>query len=50
MALSRAREGLLLITSMEHVENTDWSENEGQLAAFIDAIAANGRVLKEGGN
>ena len=50
VALSRAREGLLLITSMEHVENTDWSENEGQLAAFIDAIAANGRVLKEGEN
>jgi len=48
VALSRAREGLLLITSMEHVANTDWSENEGQLAAFIDSIVQNGTVLKEG--
>jgi len=37
-----------LITSMEHVANTDWSENEGQLAAFIDSIVQNGTVLKEG--
>lgn len=48
VALSRAREGLLLITSLEHVENTDWSEHEGQLAAFIDAISKNGAIIKEG--
>lgn len=48
VALSRAREGLLLITSWNHVQNTDWSENEGQLSAFIEAIAKDGRVIREG--
>ena len=48
VALSRAREGLLLITSQHHIKNTDWSENEGQLAAFVETIAENGKIVMEG--
>jgi superfamily I DNA and/or RNA helicase len=48
VALSRAREGLLLITSQHHIKNTDWSENEGQLTAFVETIAENGKIIMEG--
>jgi hypothetical protein len=39
---------LLLITSQHHIKNTDWSENEGQLTAFVETIAENGKIIMEG--
>lgn len=46
VALSRAREGLLVVSSVGHIENTDWAENEGQLLAFVDSVKSHGKIIE----
>ena len=38
VALSRSREGLIVISSKKHIRETDWKEDEGQLDDFINII------------
>ena len=46
MALSRAREGLIVISSIIHIENTDWAQNEGQLSSFLESVRNHGKIIK----
>jgi len=46
VALSRAREGLLVISSIKHIEDTDWSENEGQLSKFVHFVRERGEIIQ----
>ena len=46
VALSRAREGLIVITSIDHIENTDWTEDEGQLSRFVKAVRNHGKIIQ----
>ncbi len=48
VALSRAREGLLVISSVEQIKNTDWSEGEGQLSKFVDSVIESGQIVTGG--
>lgn len=45
VALSRAREGLAVVTSVQHIDETDWTEEEGHLSLFIDAVRERGKVV-----
>ncbi len=45
VALSRAREGLAVVTSVQHIDETDWTEDEGHLSLFIDAVRERGKVV-----
>jgi len=45
VALSRAREGLVVISSIDHIENTDWAENEGQLSEFLESVRNQGKII-----
>lgn len=45
VALSRAREGLVVISSIDHIENTDWEGNEGQLSKFIAGVRNRGKII-----
>jgi hypothetical protein len=45
VALSRAREGLVVISSIDHIENTDWAENEGQLSEFLKSVRNQGKII-----
>ena len=45
VALSRAREGLAVITSVQHIVETDWADDEGHLSRFIDAVQERGKVV-----
>ena len=47
VALSRAREGLVVISSIDHIENTDWAENEGQLSEFLESVRNQGKIIQE---
>ena len=46
VALSRAREGLVVISSMDHIENTDWAESEGQLSRFLESVRNHGKIIQ----
>lgn len=48
VALSRSREGLLIISSKNHILNTDWNENEGQLVEFVNSIEQHGQIISGG--
>jgi hypothetical protein len=45
VALSRAREGLAVVTSIQHIDETDWADDEGHLSLFIDAVRERGKVV-----
>jgi superfamily I DNA and/or RNA helicase len=45
VALSRAREGLAVVTSVQHIVETDWADDEGHLTLFIDAVRKRGKVV-----
>ena len=45
VALSRAREGLAVVTSVQHIDETDWADDEGHLSLFIDAVRERGKVV-----
>ncbi len=45
VALSRAREGLVVISSIDHIENTDWAEDEGQLSQFLESVRNHGKII-----
>jgi superfamily I DNA and/or RNA helicase len=45
VALSRAREGLVVISSIDYIENTDWAEGEGQLSQFLEAVRNQGKII-----
>jgi len=45
VALSRAREGLVVISSIDHIENTDWAEDEGQLSRFLESVCNHGKII-----
>lgn len=45
VALSRAREGLVVISSIDHIENTDWAEDEGQLSRFLESVRNHGKII-----
>ena len=45
VALSRAREGLVVISSIDHIENTDWAEGEGQLSRFLESVRNHGKII-----
>ena len=45
VALSRAREGLVVISSIDHIENTDWAEGEGQLSRFLESVRNQGKII-----
>lgn len=45
VALSRAREGLAVVTSVQHIVETDWADDEGHLSLFIDAVRERGKVV-----
>lgn len=45
VALSRAREGIVVISSIEHIENTDWAEGEGQLSRFLESVRNQGKII-----
>ncbi len=45
VALSRAREGLIVISSINHIENTDWAQNEGQLSRFLESVRNHGKII-----
>ena len=45
VALSRAREGLVVISSIDHIENTDWAEDEGQLSEFLKSVRSWGKIV-----
>ena len=47
VALSRAREGLVVISSIDHIENTDWAEDEGQLSEFLESVRNQGKIIQE---
>lgn len=49
VALSRSREGLLVVSSMNHIKNTDWGANEGQLTRFVESVERKGKIIQEGG-
>ena len=46
VALSRAREGLVVISSIDHIVNTDWAEGEGQLSQFLEAVRKQGKLIQ----
>ena len=45
VALSRSREGLIVISSKKHIRETDWKEDEGQLDDFINIIEEKGKII-----
>ena len=45
VALSRSREGLIVISSKKHIRETDWKEDEGQLDDFISIIEEKGKII-----
>ena len=45
VALSRAREGLIVISSIDHIEKTDWADGEGQLSKFIESVRSKGKIF-----
>ena len=45
VAPSRAREGLVVISSIDHIENTDWAEDEGQLSQFLESVRNHGKII-----
>ena len=45
VALSRAREGLLVVSSIGHIKNTDWRENEGQILDFLESVQNHGKII-----
>ena len=47
VALSRAREGLVVISSIDQIDNTDWAEGEGQLSQFLESVRNQGKIIKE---
>lgn len=49
VALSRSREGILVISSLNHIKNTDWAANEGQLARFVESVERKGKIIQEEG-
>ena len=45
VALSRAREGLVVVSSIGHIKNTDWRENEGQILDFLESVQDHGKII-----
>jgi len=45
VALSRAREGIVVVSSINHIENTDWAEGEGQLSRFLESVRNQGKII-----
>jgi superfamily I DNA and/or RNA helicase len=45
VALSRAREGLVVVSSIDHIKNTDWRENEGQILDFLESVQDHGKII-----
>ena len=45
VALSRAREGIVVVSSIDHIENTDWAEGEGQLSRFLESVRNHGKII-----
>jgi len=45
VALSRAREGLVVVSSIDHIKNTDWRENEGQILYFLESVQHHGKII-----
>ena len=39
---------LLVISSVEQIKNTDWSEGEGQLSKFVDSVIESGQIVTGG--
>ena len=44
VALSRAREGLIILTSVQHIVDTDWQYGE-HIASMLENIRVRGRIL-----
>ena len=44
VALSRAREGLIILTSVQHIVDTDWQYGE-HIASMLEMIRDRGRIL-----
>jgi hypothetical protein len=44
VALSRAREGLIIMTSVQHIVDTDWQYGE-HIASMLEMIRVRGRIL-----
>lgn len=49
VALSRPKEGLLVITSVQHIDETTWSQEEGQLSAFVEVVRVQGKIIDNEG-
>jgi len=30
---------------MDHIENTDWAESEGQLSRFLESVRNHGKII-----
>ena len=45
VALSRAREGLIVFTSLKHVSDTEFKQDDDYLERAIEMISEKGRVL-----
>ena len=37
-----------MISSVEQIKNTDWSEGEGQLSKFVDSVIESGQIVTGG--
>ena len=48
VALSRAREALMVVCSMKHLDGSEFDEQEGHLADALYAIQERGAVVQEG--
>ena len=46
VAFSRAREGLIVVSSQKHIEQTDWLENEEHLLTILNEIQQHGSVVQ----
>jgi hypothetical protein len=45
VALSRAREAIIILTSVQHIEETDWENENDHLQRLLDSIKRRGTIL-----
>jgi len=45
VALSRAREAIVILTSVQHIEETDWEQKNNHLSQLLESISHRGKIV-----
>ena len=45
VALSRAREAMIILTSVQHIEETDWEKGNNHLSKLLEFVKQLGKIL-----